>query len=85
MRARWGRRLTDKLAIVFHQACDQGDFEVARQLLLILETACKRDPLVSNARRRHDQAMLVAAWERLWTLQHQDAEQQGPSEMEQAS
>ena len=34
---RYSRRLSDKILIAFHHACDQGDFEVAEQLLHILE------------------------------------------------
>jgi hypothetical protein len=32
-----GRRLSDHILIAFHQACDQGELEVARLLLDILE------------------------------------------------
>jgi hypothetical protein len=35
---RHARRLSDKILIAFHQACDQADFEVAERLLNILET-----------------------------------------------
>ena len=35
---RYTRRLSDKILIAFHQACDQADFEVAERLLKILET-----------------------------------------------
>ena len=34
---RYSRRLSDKVLIAFHHACDQGDFEVADQLLQVLE------------------------------------------------
>ena len=34
---RYTRRLSDKILIAFHHACDQADFEVAEQLLHILE------------------------------------------------
>ena len=37
---RYSRRLSDKILIAFHHACDQGDFEVAEQLLHILEMKC---------------------------------------------
>ena len=30
---RYSRRLSDKILIAFHHACDQSDFEVAEQLL----------------------------------------------------
>jgi hypothetical protein len=35
---RQARRLSDKILIAFHQACDQQDFEVAVRLLGVLET-----------------------------------------------
>jgi hypothetical protein len=35
---RYTRRLSDKILIAFHQACDQADFEVAGRLLNVLET-----------------------------------------------
>ena len=59
------RRLSDKLLIAFHHACDQGHFEVAEQLLPILEKTLPPD---GNRRRNMDG--LVAAHERLWILRH---------------
>ena len=38
------RRLSDKILIAFHQACDQGDFEVAEQLLHIFGMMLARPP-----------------------------------------
>ena len=32
------RRLSDKILIAFHQACDLEDFEVAERLLKVVET-----------------------------------------------
>ena len=43
------RRLSDKILIAFHHACDQGDFEVAEELLRILEMMLTRRP-ASRAR-----------------------------------
>jgi hypothetical protein len=64
------RRLSDKILVAFHHACDQGDFEVAEQLLFALETVLIRRPLVPVADRRRNAAGLVAAHERLWLLRH---------------
>jgi hypothetical protein len=38
------RRLSDKILIAFHQACDQADLEAAQRLLSILDamTSAKR-------------------------------------------
>ena len=32
---RYSRRLSDKILLAFHHACDQGDYEIAEQLLRI--------------------------------------------------
>jgi hypothetical protein len=67
-----GRRLSDKILVAFHHASDQGDFEVAEQLLGVLEMMLKRRPLTPDKRRRRDMDSLVAAHERLWQLRHPD-------------
>ena len=67
---RYSRRLSDKILIAFHQACDQGDFEIAEQLLHILEIMLKRRPVTSDTNRRRTMESLVAAHERLWHLRH---------------
>jgi hypothetical protein len=69
-RSRYSRRLSDKILIAFHQACDQGDFDVAAELLEILDTMLKRPSYEGNRRRSEDG--LVAAHERLWHLRHSD-------------
>ena len=65
------RRLSDHILIAFHQACDQGDLEVARLLRGVLEmmVATPRLPRGTGNRRR-ETATLVAAHERLWDLRH---------------
>jgi hypothetical protein len=68
------RRLSDKILSVFHQACDQADFEVAEQLLHILEMLRTRPPPPDGNSRRNMES-LVAAHERLWLLRHPDQEQ----------
>ena len=70
---RQGRRLSDKILVAFHQACDQGDFEVAEQLLRVLETMVMRRPNVPDVNRRKNIESLVAAHERLWVLRHPEA------------
>jgi hypothetical protein len=68
---RRGRRLSDHILIAFHQACDQGDLEVAGLLLKVLEMmiAAPRLPHPGGDRRRETET-LVAAHERLWQLRH---------------
>jgi hypothetical protein len=67
---RYSRRLSDKILIAFHHACDQADFEVAEQLLHILEMMLTRRPLTPDGTRRRNMESLIAAHERLWHLRH---------------
>ena len=67
---RHSRRLSDKILIGFHHACDQADYEVAEQLLRTLEMMMTRRPVTPDANRRRNMESLVAAHERLWHLRH---------------
>jgi hypothetical protein len=67
------RRLSDKILIAFHHACDQSDFDVANDLLIILEKMLKRPSSGSDSNRRKSIESLVAAHERLWLLRHPEA------------
>jgi len=69
---RYTRRLSDKILMSFHQSCDQGDFEVAEQLLHVLEMMLARRPIMQDNRRR-DMEAVAAAHERLWHLRHPEA------------
>jgi hypothetical protein len=64
------RRLSDKIMTGFHQACDQGDIEVAGQLLAVLDFMIKRTPNLPSGRDRRNAESLVAAHERFWLLRH---------------
>jgi hypothetical protein len=75
MPARHSRRLSDKVLIAFHQACDQGDYEIAEQLLHVLETILKNRQVVPDQNRRRSMDSLVAAHERLWFLRHPNTDQ----------
>lgn len=70
------RRLSGKILIAFHHACDQGDFEVAEELLRILEMMLTRRPASPDANRRKNLESLVAAHERLWLLRHPEVKEQ---------
>jgi len=70
---RHSRRLSDKILIAFHHACDQADYEVAEQLLRILEMMLTRRPVSPDTNRRRNMESLVAAHERLWHLRHPEA------------
>jgi hypothetical protein len=67
---RYTRRLSDKVLVAFHQACDQSEYEIAQQLLNILETLVARSSSHSSYTRRRSIGTLVAAYERLWHLRH---------------
>ena len=67
---RYSCRLSDKILIAFHGACDQSDFEVADQLLRILELMITRRTTAPDGNRRRSMESLVAAHERLWHLRH---------------
>jgi hypothetical protein len=74
---RQARRLSDKILVAFHQACDQQDFEVAGRLLGVLETmtaALRLSRAPHGSERRRRQETLVAAHERLWQLRHPGCE-----------
>jgi hypothetical protein len=63
------RRLSDKILIAFHHACDQRDIEVAEHLLGVLEFMSKRTRGHAGRERRFEDS-LIAAHERLWLLRH---------------
>jgi hypothetical protein len=67
---RYQRRLSDKVLVAFHQACDQNDVAVATALLSVLEFAVYSSVGRGKTERRRDQKGLLAAHERLWHLTH---------------
>ncbi|WP_297489520.1 hypothetical protein [Acidocella sp.] len=67
---RYSRRLSDKILLAFHHACDQADYEIAEQLLRILENMLTRRTVPPDVNRRKSIESLVAAHERLWHLRH---------------
>ena len=67
---RHSRKLFDRILVAFHNACDLGDFDVADQLLHVLEIMTTRRPRPEDGNRRRSIEGLVAAHERLWYLRH---------------
>lgn len=67
-----GRRLSDKILVAFHHACDQQDLEVAEQLLRLVEKVLRRPGPDAEHNRRRGMDSLVAAHERLWHLRNRD-------------
>jgi hypothetical protein len=72
---RQGRRLSDKILVAFHHACDLADYEVAESLLRTLELMLTRRPFPADTGRRRSMENLIAAHERLWHLRHPDADE----------
>jgi hypothetical protein len=64
------RRLSDKILIAFHHACDGGDVEVAASLLDVLAFMIDRPPHLPDGSDRRAEESLVAAHERLWQILH---------------
>jgi len=56
--------------MAFHHACDQGDYDIAAELLDILESMLTRRTVPADVNRRKSIESLVAAHERLWHLRH---------------
>ena len=67
---RYSRRLSDKILIAFHHACDERDLEVAGKLLNVLEFMMNRAPNLPTGRERRAAESFVAAHERLWSLRN---------------
>ncbi len=67
---RYARRLSDKIAIAFHHACDERDIEVAQRLLDVLEGMIDQPLGLPNGGDRRGKESLVAAHERLWLIRH---------------
>jgi hypothetical protein len=72
---RYARRLSDKIFIAFHHACDQHDIEIAGALLDVLEfMAVRRSDFPAGADRRANESF-VAAHERLWQIRHPESDE----------
>jgi len=69
MRTKFKHALLYRVASAFHQACDQADFEIATQLLRVMEAAVKLRPSGCQTNKRQELESVVAAHERLWHLQ----------------
>jgi hypothetical protein len=67
---RYARRLSDKILIAFHHACDEGNFDVAGNLLNVLDFLMRRKPKAQTGVERRAVESLVAAHERLWLILH---------------
>ena len=73
---RYSRRLASKIMVAFDHACDQYQFEVAEQLLAVMETAMLHRRVPADGTQRRNVEMLVAAHEKLWHLRHPEPPQE---------
>ena len=62
------RRLSDKILFAFNQACDNGFYDVAEQLLRALELALTRQGGRGNVDHRADMQPVTDAYARLQAL-----------------
>ena len=69
---RYSRRLSDKILIAFHQACDQNDLEDAELLWAVLETVLSPTRVPAGAAERRAKENLDGAYERLRQLRSSD-------------
>ena len=63
------RRLSDKILLAFDQACEQGQLPVAELLVRALELALTREGGANRIDNRVEMGPVIAAYERLRTLQ----------------
>jgi len=68
---RYSRRLSDKIQAAFDHACDEGELQVASDLLETLEVVLLRVPPRPD-RREAIVGPLMASHERLWHLRTGD-------------
>jgi hypothetical protein len=62
------RRLSDKIRVAFHAACDEGAVEIAEHLLSQLDLLIHRPPLLPTGFDRRQPEPLTAPAERLANL-----------------
>jgi hypothetical protein len=68
---KYGRRLSDKLLIAFHHACDKRDIPTAEDLLGVLDRYIARPILTEGHDRRKVVETLADANYRLWDIKRQ--------------
>ncbi len=69
--ARHDRRLSDKVLAAFHAACDANEFDIARQLIEILEGIFNKQAVFDgSAGERRSLDGLVDAHQRLWLMRN---------------
>ena len=64
------RRLTDKILLAFHAACDEECVTIAGLLLDVLEDVIKHPSLLPSGTDRRKPESLNAPRERLWNIRY---------------
>lgn len=70
---RYSRRLSDKIQAAFDHACDEGELQIAAELLITLELVLLRVAPKPD-RREAVVGPLMASHERLWHLKSREQE-----------
>lgn len=65
------RRLSDKIIVAYRQSCEQGDYDIAKRLLCVLEMMLA--PPLAGDQHWNDMEAMVSAYERLWHLRHPES------------
>jgi hypothetical protein len=74
---KYGRRLSDKLLVAFHHACDTRDVRTAEELIVILDRLAKGPGFTKDQDRRKAGETLVDANYRLWDLKQNQSSPPG--------
>ena len=75
---KYGRRLSDKILIAFHHACDKNDILTAEELLGTLGRLIARPVLTEAVDRRKIAETLADGNYRLWDLKRQVSQVPAP-------
>ena len=75
---KYGRRLSDKILVAFHHACDVRDIQTAEELLGTLDRLIKRPTSAEGHNPRKVGETLIDANYRLWELRQNKLSLSGP-------
>ena len=63
-----GRKIGNIILRTFNHACEQGNLEIAGQLLGVYEMMVSGKPISIGTERRREKENLISAHDRLWGL-----------------
>ncbi len=70
---RQGRQLSERILGAAHQACEQGELDVAQRLLELAETVLGNNQAEPVMARRHLMEGLIVTHQRLWNMRQRPA------------